>query len=114
MPDLSNAKDTHIIWKDELCASCKVVDSCALIQTMHDYNIFTYSGMHVASCKHYDPDTSSPFYVNPEEGFTAKVQELNAEALEQEISIQLEEVKKSLEGMGYVVSRGYRRSDTVL
>lgn len=88
MPDLINPEQTagekkHIVWYDELCASCKVVDNCPLIQTIHRHTIMTYSGIHVSNCDLYDPDVDSEFYVP--EGDRERAQNVKLAAMQQNI-----------------------------
>lgn len=104
-PAMNNGEKKHIVWKDELCASCKAIDECALLKVIYEYTILTYGGIHVASCTEYAPDMSSPYYVDPEEGLTDKVKAINKEVLEQQASLRLEELKKYIEGMKNVISR---------
>lgn len=66
-PEQNNGKKEHIIWVDELCASCKGVENCPLIQALHRHTIMTYSGIHVSNCDLYDPDVTSEYYLESED-----------------------------------------------
>jgi hypothetical protein len=67
MPDLIPVGDEgqmeQQIWPHEVCASCKVADSCALLAMLKKYEIMTYTGMAIFRCAQYDPDETSPNFV---------------------------------------------------
>lgn len=84
-PDLNDGEKEHLIWVDELCASCKVVDNCPLIQTLHRHTIMTYSGIHVSNCDLYDPDLESEHYVDPEERLDSD--KFRVDVLQQQIEV---------------------------
>lgn len=88
MPDLINPEyvgpgdPRHILWKDELCVSCNVSGNCPLLQVLHSHEILTASGCHVVSCKLYDPDTTSPYYVPPDADM-GTIHRINVDTLQQ-------------------------------
>lgn len=85
-PDMTGGKKDHIVWKDEICASCRLAGtSCPLIQLLHSTTLLTYSGIHVAKCDLYDPDESSEWYVPPSD--MEKQAYANLEALKQQIEL---------------------------
>lgn len=94
MPDLIADTDDHIIWPDELCASCLNTGSCPLLITLHKYNIQTYSGVHVFRCDGYEADVSSPYYTDPDVRDPAKQIERNLETLQLEADLLLQTLKQ--------------------
>lgn len=115
MPDLINpefnkGKREHIIWKDELCASCQNVGNCPLLQCIYDNIIMCHSGMHVANCAVYQPDVESEYYVTPpaNEGDEYSEEELerihavNAGALQQQIDALNNLLKTVIEEWGII------------
>jgi len=90
-PDQNDGKKEHIIWVDELCASCKTAGNCPLIQTIHRHTIMTYSGIHVSNCDLYDADVDAEYYLAPEERYRAD--KIDLAAMEQ----QIEELSALLE-----------------
>jgi len=96
-PEWNNGELRHIVWHDEICISCLNAGSCPLIQCLYENVILTHSGIHVAQCKTYNPDTSSRFYIPP--GDVEKMKEVNVAALEQQIGLLSDLMKKAAEGM---------------
>lgn len=92
MPDLINPEywsddgDKHILWFDELCASCKASGNCPLIQVMYQHKILTASGCHVINCELYDADTTSPHYVPPDADMEA-IRTVNVETIQQSVDL---------------------------
>lgn len=84
-PEYNNGKKDHILWVDELCASCKERNNCPLIQTLHRHTIMTYSGIHVSDCDLYDPDKESEHYIDPEERFVSE--KIRIDALQQQLEV---------------------------
>lgn len=70
MPDLIPIGDEgqmdQQIWPHEVCASCKAAVSCPLLAMLRDYQIMTYTGMAIFRCVQYEPDETSPNYVQRE------------------------------------------------
>lgn len=86
-PELMNGKKQHIVWKDEICASCKSAESsCPLIQVLHSHTIMTHSGVHVSNCDLYDPDEKSEYYIPPGADME-KIARANIEALHQQVDL---------------------------
>lgn len=93
MPDLIVDSNDHVIWPDELCASCLNTGSCPLLTTLHKHNIQTYSGIHVFRCNGYGADTSSQYYTDPDVRDPEKQIERNLETLQQEADLLLQTLK---------------------
>jgi len=98
MPDLINPEyndgiKKHIVWKDELCASCLNAGNCPLLQCVYQHTILSHSGIHVANCDVYRPDLDSEYYIPPMmEGETEfdpatldKIRGVNVAALQQQV-----------------------------
>lgn len=101
MPDMINPEFTkkkeHIIWKDELCASCLNTGNCPLIQCLHNHIILTHSGIHVSRCDNYAADESSDYYIPPDANMEV-IMQVNVAALEQQIDL----LNKTLKGINDV------------
>lgn len=68
MPDyVAEKEDNILVHADELCKSCKYKDKCEFIHILVEYGIATSDSIHVLSCKCYDPDTESKYYVDTSE-----------------------------------------------
>ena len=68
MPDLiptgTEGKTEQQIWPHEVCASCKKAEDCPLLALLKKYEIQTYTGMAIFRCARYDPDETSPNFVD--------------------------------------------------
>lgn len=98
-PDFTEGKLRHIVWKDEKCISCLNQGSCAFIQSLYEHKLLTMSGIHVAHCALYKPDTSSEYYIDDPEDL-AKIAEVNTAALTQQIEVLTDLLGKVIKEAG--------------
>ncbi len=94
MPDIIIEGDTQeiVFWPDELCSSCTVQESCALLAAIKGQAIQTYDGFHVFRCVLYVGDQEAATYVAPE------IRDPMAEfsAAEQALLDEIQAVQRSL------------------
>ena len=106
-PEWNNGQLKHIVWNDELCASCLNAGSCPLIQVLYNHVILTHSGVHVAQCKTYSPDKSSRFYHDDND--MEKIKEINTAAMQQQIDLLNELMRKAAEGMADYAKKSHNK-----
>jgi hypothetical protein len=97
-PDFNDGKKTHVVWRDEKCASCLNVGNCPLIQIIYQHTIMTHSGIHVAHCDSYSADVNSEYYI-PSDADMSEIARVNAEALQQQVDLLNDVLKEVTSGV---------------
>lgn len=85
-PDWNDGKLQHIVWKDEKCISCLNQGSCPLISILYTHAILSHSGIHIASCRLYEPNKSSEYYIDDPDDLV-QISNANAAALVQQMEL---------------------------
>lgn len=105
-PEFNNGEKKHIIWKDELCASCLNVGNCPLLQAIYQNAILSHSGIHVSNCDAYEPDVTSDYYIppydpnDPDSADIERIRFVNIEVYKQQVATLNELLSSAVESLG--------------
>ena len=105
-PEFNDGKKLHIIWKDELCASCLNVGNCPLLQAIYQNTILSHSGIHISNCDAYEPDVLSDYYIppydpdDPDAMDAERIRFVNIEAYKQQVETLNELLSKAMSSLG--------------